>query len=215
MRFLSNPPFESGNRPVWLVALDAASLALFTASSAFLLARLEQPPPPAWWPALAAAALLGVCAADLATGAIHWLFDGFFDEQTPILGRTFVQPFREHHRDPAAIARHGMLEVSGNNALALSPLLWLCTVLAGDFGRGFAPTALLSFALAAIAASFVTNQLHRWAHAPRAPRAVRWLQRHRCILSPQEHALHHRGAHDRAFCVTTGWMNPLLDRFTR
>jgi ubiquitin-conjugating enzyme E2 variant len=202
----------AGRRPAWLVALDAASLATFAAASALLLARLEQLPPPAWWPALCAAALLGVCAADLATGAVHWLFDGFFDERTPILGRAFVQPFREHHRDPAAIARHGLLEVSGNDALALCPLLWLCAAYAGDFGRGFAATLLLAFALAAITAGLVANQVHRWAHAPRAPRGVRWMQRHRWILSPQEHARHHRGAHDRAFCVATGWMNPLLDR---
>jgi ubiquitin-conjugating enzyme E2 variant len=41
---------------------------------------------------------------------------------------------------------------------------------------------------------------------------VSWLQHHGMILSPAAHARHHRAAHDRAFGVTTGWTNPLLDR---
>jgi ubiquitin-conjugating enzyme E2 variant len=198
-------------RPLALVALDAASLVVFAASAACVLARLDTAAPAAWWPALALAALAGVCAADLATGAAHWLFDGFFDESTPGLGPAFVRPFREHHRDPAAIVRHGFLEVSGNNALALSPLLWLAAPLAGGFGHAFATSAGLAFGLAAIAAAFVSNQIHRWAHAERVPHAVRWLQRRRWILSPEAHARHHVGAHDRAYCVATGWMNPLAD----
>jgi ubiquitin-conjugating enzyme E2 variant len=198
-------------RPLWIAGLDAASLALFAASSALVLAQLGHVPPLAWWPLVAAAALAGVCAADLATGATHWLFDRFFDETTLGVGPVFVRPFREHHRDPGAIARHGLLEVCGNGALALAPLLWACAVPARAFGRDLAATGLLSFALAGIAAAFATNLLHRWAHAERAPRAVRWLQRRRLVLPPDEHARHHRGAHDRAFCVTTGWMNPLLD----
>jgi ubiquitin-conjugating enzyme E2 variant len=194
-----------------LAALDAFSLVALAASAAWLLARLGAAPPLAWWPALALAALAGVCAADLATGAAHWLFDRFFDESTPGLGPAFVRPFREHHRDPTAIVRHGFLEVSGNNALALSPLLWLCAPLARDFGLEPGASAGLAFGLAAIGAAFVSNQIHRWAHTRRAPRAVRWLQRRRWILSPEAHARHHGGAHDRAYCVATGWMNPLVD----
>jgi ubiquitin-conjugating enzyme E2 variant len=198
-------------RPRALIALDAFSLALFAASSAFVFAGLGATPPLTWWPALALAALAGVCTADLATGAAHWLFDRCFDESTPGIGPAFVRPFREHHRDPAAIVRHGFLEVSGNNALALSPLLWWCAPLARDFGLDAGASAWLGFALAAIGAGFVSNQIHRWAHARSAPRAVRWLQRRRWILPPEAHARHHRDGHDRAYCVATGWMNPLVD----
>lgn len=198
-------------RARWLTALDAGSVCVFGGSACVLLAQLGAMPPLAWWPALVLAALLGVCAADVATGATHWLFDRCFDERTPWLGPAFVKPFREHHRDPTAIVRHGFLEVSGNNALALTPVLWACLPLAGEFGRGLFETLGLAFAGAGAAAAFVTNQIHRWAHAARAPRWVRWLQRRRVILSPAHHARHHQGAHDRAYCVTTGWMNPVLD----
>jgi len=45
----------------------------------------------------------------------------------------------------------------------------------------------------------------------RPPAPVRALQRARLVLPPEHHALHHRESHDRAFCVTSGWLNPLLD----
>ena len=198
-------------RPRWLAALDGVSLALFAASALWVVSRIGSAPPPLWWIPLALAVLAGLCAADLATGATHWLFDRCFDESTPGLGRAFVQPFREHHRDPTAITRHGFLEVSGNNALALCPVLWLIAPLASGFGVELVETLCLGFVLAAVAGAFVTNSIHRWAHAAEAPRFVRWLQRHGVILAPDHHALHHRGDHDRAYCVTTGWMNPLLD----
>lgn len=198
-------------RPRALTALDVGSLLLFAISALWLVSGLGAAPPLGWWPLLVVATLAGVCAADVATGVTHWLFDRCFEEATPVLGPAFVQPFREHHRDPTAIVRHGFLEVSGNNALALCPVLWACTPLAAGFGTAFAETLWLGFALAAIAAAFVTNQIHRWAHAAAVPAPVRWLQRHGWVLSPAHHALHHCGAHDRAYCVTTGWMNPVLD----
>jgi len=194
-----------------LVALDVASVAAFAGSGIVLAVRLGELPPLGWWLLLALAALAGICVADLATGATHWLFDRFFDEATPGLGPVLVRPFREHHRDPTAIVRHGFLEVSGNNALALCPVLWAATPLAPRFGEELAETLGLGFVLAGVGAAFVTNQIHRWAHAERAPRPVRWLQRHAWILPPAHHARHHRGAHDRAYCVTTGWMNPVVD----
>lgn len=43
------------------------------------------------------------------------------------------------------------------------------------------------------------------------PSPVRWLQRRGVLLSPEHLAAHHSSPHDRAYCITTGWMNPLLD----
>ena len=66
--------------------------------------------------------------------------------------------------------------------------------------------------LAASAGLFATNQIHRWAHMRRAPRLARWLQRTGLAISAEAHARHHAAAHDRAFCITSGWCNALLDR---
>jgi hypothetical protein len=71
----------------------------------------------------------------------------------------------------------------------------------------FGDSLLLSYALAVV----LTNELHKLAHRTSVPAAVRWLQAHGLVVSPAHHARHHDG-HGRFFCVTTGWLNQLLDR---
>ncbi len=160
---------------------------------------------------LAIALPVGIVLADFGKGFCHWVGDTFFEEDTPILGTMWIRPFREHHRDPLAITRHSALEVSGNNCLLLIGIL----ALARNLGPSFQTTlgalggALLLISVLCVA---VSNQLHRWAHAPRAPATVRRLQRRGWLLAPDAHAHHHRGRHNRAYCVTTGWCNPFLDR---
>lgn len=202
-------------RPRWIAALDVAFVAAFAVCAFFLLVRLGCVPPLGWWPAILASALVGVAAADAVSGLVHWFGDTFLSEETPLLGPLLIRPFREHHRDPLAITRHGFFEVSGNNAGALAPLLALAAAgPAPSYGSSLVATlglsALLSFAVATVA----TNAIHRMAHMPRSrvPSLVGWLQRHGVILSAAAHARHHRAAHERAFGVTTGWTNPLLDR---
>ncbi len=74
------------------------------------------------------------------------------------------------------------------------------------------PGLLAAFVAALGAASLPTNQVHQWAHTPRPPRAVRWLQRRGLILSREAHARHHARPHTSHYCIATGWCNPLLGR---
>src|SRR5262245_61188997 len=106
----------AGARPPWIAALDAASVAAFAGLWLALAERLARRADGA---ALAAPAALA--AADLASGVVHWLADRCFDPTTPLVGRAVIAPFREHHREPDAIVRHGFLEVTGNNALVCVP----------------------------------------------------------------------------------------------
>jgi len=149
--------------------------------------------------------VLGVVCADFASGALHWFCDRFFEADTPLLGPMLIVPFREHHDDPQGIVRHGLLELHGNSCIPIIALLLL--------GRALPATPLLQswvlfFSLAALA----TNQFHRWAHDPAPAAPVCWLQRHGLILSPEGHDRHHRGEFQKSFCMTTGWLNPPLDR---
>lgn len=202
-------------RSVWQAALDSAALVGFCAL--FLNAGLG------WAVAgsgtrnalvLAVAFPIGILLADFVTGIVHWLGDTFFDEETPILGDRWIRPFREHHRDPLAITRHSPLEIAGSNCLLLLALLAMLSVgrqsalelhsVLGAFGWA----VFLVFCLVVA----ISNQLHCWAHSERVPAPIQWLQRHGLALAPAMHARHHRGRHDRSFCVVTGWCNPLLDR---
>jgi ubiquitin-conjugating enzyme E2 variant len=63
------------------------------------------------------------------------------------------------------------------------------------------------------------NQVHKWNHMPkdRRPLLIRGLQQLRLLQSPRDHAAHHRGEKNTAYCVITPFLNPLLDatRFWR
>ncbi len=158
------------------------------------------------------AALAGVLACDLAAGSVHWACDRFFSETTPVIGPALIAPFREHHCDPLAMTRRGFLDVNGSNWFAVLPFLtcaaWRDVPMAGDAWTLFSHAFLLALAAAAV----LTNQFHKWAHTPDVPSPVRWLQRAHLVLPPAVHARHHRGAHRSAYCVTGGWLNPVLDR---
>lgn len=212
LRAPARPPSRRDDRGRWLAALDWASLALAGTLAALAFARVEGWPPLAWAPLLALAALAGWAFADFGSGLVHFLCDRFGSERTPLLGRIVIRPFREHHVQPHAIASHGFAELSGNNALALAPLLALCGEIAPAVGDTVAHSAAFSCGISASAGLFATNQIHRWAHLPRAPRLARWLRRLGLAITPEAHALHHRGAHDVGFCITTGWWNGMLDR---
>jgi plasmanylethanolamine desaturase len=200
-------------RPHWLWTwLGGAALLGAAVVWLVVLARAVSLAPSAWATPFAgvAAALVGWLLADLISGVVHLSADELGDERTPLVGRNVIAPFREHHRDPRAMTEHGVVETNGDSALAVLPVmlggLWLGSTMPGL--EAFAQhVGLLSFS----AAILLTNQIHQWAHTRHAPCIVRWLQRHAVILSPVHHAQHHR-FHDRAFCITSGWCNPLLDK---
>ena len=151
------------------------------------------------------AVVAGYLAADLVSGVVHWLCDQFFEEDTPLIGRVLIRPFREHHRDPLAMTRHGFLELAGNSCLGLVPVLALASLASpGVAGDAF----VVSFGVGAA----LTNHLHKWSHALHAPALVRSLQRWRLVLTPDGHRRHHGAGYAAAYCVTTGWLNPLIDR---
>ena len=177
-------------RPLWIAALDCASLGGYALALASRVPDLEFSP----WQAIA-----GYLAADAISGLTHWFADTRLSETTAIIGRVLIQPFRHHHRDPAALTRHGLLELCGNSALFALPLFLL---------------PLPATVTASMTGSLVlTNIFHKWAHQENPPAIARFLQRWRLILSPEQHERHHsRGV--EAYCVTSGWCNPILDRLT-
>jgi hypothetical protein len=147
-------------------------------------------------------AVVMLLAADVLSGIVHWGFDRFGSESTPLVGPNLVRTFREHHTDPLGITRHSFVEANGGPAFGSSVVfaVGLC-----------APPALAAALFWLGTFGLATNLVHAWAHGP-APRPVRWLQRAGVLLSPEHHAAHHDAPYDRAYCITTGWANPLLDR---
>jgi plasmanylethanolamine desaturase len=200
-----------GRRPAWAPPIEAAGIATWAVLwIAFAQRALSGPSPDTL--IILIFVLFAVAMADFMSGLIHWFFDTFLHESTPIVGRQFVAPFREHHRDPLAMTRHGFLELNGNNCIVSLPMnlsvWWFAPAepesVTGVLGYLF--LMVFSFAVTA------TNQLHSWAHEPARSAPVRWLQRSGFAISPKHHARHHAPPHDRSYCVTNGWVNPLTDR---
>jgi len=159
---------------------------------------------------VAAGGGLGLLAADLASGLVHWWADRVASLETPWLGARVVRPFREHHADPGGIVSHGFVETNGNSCLAVLPLLVATVAWLPEDPQGVA--LLLGSASAALAVfACLTNQVHKWAHAPSPPRAIRALQRAGVLLAPHRHARHHTPPFDSRYCITTGWLGPALD----
>lgn len=153
---------------------------------------------------------LGACAADLVTGGVHWACDSWGDERTRWVGDGLIRSFREHHDRPRAMLDHDWIEVNGQPAAAASAVFGVLALPAvRDWSDGHVFASAFAWSLVAIAS--LANQIHKWAHVRRAPRLVRHLQRAGWILSPARHARHHRAPHATDYCITGGWLNPVLD----
>jgi hypothetical protein len=154
--------------------------------------------------------LAHVCA-DLFTGFMHFFADNFCSDNTPILGPAFVRRFREHHFDQTAICRLSFRELNGGLVLVSLPI-FVPIALWNDESASHAAMGLTLFAWSFLFFGTTTNQVHRWAHERDAPRLAIWLASHHLILNRKHHAYHHAAPHDSHFCITHGWLNPLLDR---
>jgi ubiquitin-conjugating enzyme E2 variant len=183
---------------------------VMVAASAGFLSRAAHAPSLRWW-FLPVAAAVGLLAADLASGVIHWAFDTLGDERTPIFGPWAIRAFREHHDDPLIMVSHDFVETNGSNfALAMLPALGGYYLVRGASVSG--GVLLFAFCLF-FTALFVslTSQIHKWAHMARPPRLVVALQRLGLVLAPEHHARHHAAPHRSAYCITVGWLDGLLD----
>jgi len=194
---------------VTLEALSVVTVIILQAVLGVLLLRASPAVEVLGWPLLAA--LLGYLLADVATGFVHWFCDTFYEEDTPFVGAWLIAPFREHHRDPLAMTRHGFLELAGNSCFVLAPIL----LVAASFGpllNAEWSSAFYAFTLSFTWFAAATNLFHRWAHEPAPPQIIAFLQKCGVILPAAHHAQHHVPPHCFAYCVTSGWANAFLDR---
>jgi len=161
---------------------------------------------------LALAVPLGIVGGDFISGLVHWAADTYGSEDMPVIGPSLVKPFRLHHIYPRDICTHGLVETTGNVCIlavpALSVSLYLMWLMPDSVFLAF---SVVSFALMAVA-TVATNQFHKWAHQEAPSAFARWLQRKRLVLEPQHHKRHHTQPFDVNYCITNGWLNPLLNR---
>ena len=207
---LSKATLAHGYSPVKRV-IDIVSIIGFFVSEIFLMKEVV--PHIIKQPFIVLPALLaGFIAADFTSGFVHWLGDTWGSAETPILGRAFIRPFREHHIDQTAITRHDFIETNGSNCLASLFILVPAIIILLRQPTTLFVLFLMTGALSLSLGVFGTNQFHKWAHLARPSKIVRTLQNWHLILSPIHHAIHHNIPHDRYYCITVGWLNKLLEK---
>jgi hypothetical protein len=147
-----------------------------------------------------------MCLSDFISGFVHWAADSYGSNTMPVFGG-FVRTFREHHTDQLDITRHDAIETNGDVFVFSSPVHFLLLFVVHSHWA-------LALLFGVFLGSYSNSQIHKWAHEASPPRWVRALQRTRFFLSPEHHARHHAGTHESNYCITTGWMNALVD-YTR
>ncbi len=148
---------------------------------------------------------------DLMGGLVHWFADTYFSEETPVIGPALIKPFRQHHIYPRDICTHSLVTMVGNVCILALPVLALCLYLLWVSQDGLLAFAILCTTLMT-AATVATNIFHKWAHQEKSSAGVRWLQRMRLVLEPRHHQVHHTEPFEMHYCITNGWLNPLLNK---
>ncbi|MCL4731817.1 MAG: hypothetical protein KJ044_15470, partial [Planctomycetes bacterium] len=190
-------------------ALNVAGLAAFCALAAWVGWQVFSRSLAPWQ--LLAGFVAGWVLTDFICGLIHWAGDTWGRPGMPVIGRMFVRTFREHHVDPAAITRHGVVQVLGEQALVAAPLM----ALLGFYDPAdddLAGTTVLVGAYVLLAACMAANLFHQWAHRRNPPALGRLLQALGLVISFRQHARHHCPPYTQSYCIAIGWLNPVLDR---
>lgn len=152
---------------------------------------------------------LGLLASDFTSGMFHWFFDNYGSPETPVFGQT-IELFRVHHALPEDICKSNFTFTVGHISVWAVPLVVSHLL---PFCLGQPPLLYCAWTMLFSTANLFliyTNLFHKWAHLPQKPGWMLWLQERHLILNMEHHQVHHTPPFETYYCITTGWMNPLL-----
>lgn len=151
--------------------------------------------------------VIGFTIADMSSGILHWGADNYFNNDTPVIGKSVVGPFRYHHVDPMSIHNHGWFETNDSTMGVTSVLCIMFVVPLGTLHIIFPIITMTGLIFGGL-----SNQWHKWAHTRYPPFPAKLLQKTGLILSFEKHSKHHIAPHSVANTISSGFLNPLLDR---
>jgi len=162
---------------------------------------------------------VAITITDFFTGVFHIYFDHRrcdLNDGMDMVGYSFRY---DHHAIPLNFAKFsayfpsGAAEIVGRVTVPISLLIHGAVWLHGGLEADGTAELKYLMACAFIVSGSLCQTTHALAHTPRhkLPTAVRLLQQSGIILPPKVHQNHHRGAHDKNFCIFNGWGNPLLN----
>ena len=147
---------------------------------------------------------IAIFAADFVSGFVHWAQDTFGTEETPLWGKWVVAPNILHHNRPAAFTKNNWIQSSWD--LTLLSLI----ILAISWIFGVLTWAVWVFCIFGANA----NQIHKYTHLPKRsiPFVIKALQKLRLLQNAKDHARHHSGDNNMAYCLITPFLNPIMDK---
>lgn len=196
-------------------AQEMIGVSLFVVLAAYSGYKLVEHFEPSGWYWVLVCALGGILTADFLSGLVHWAADSYGSVDMPIIGAALLRPFREHHIDPTSICRHDFIETNGDNFSICVPFLArmayrFATCEAADVRSSYNWDCYLFLLITFVS---MTNQFHKWSHTYFGlPTWIVWLQDAHLILPRKHHRIHHVAPHETYFCITTGWLNWLLEK---
>ena len=197
--------------PNWFRKLECVGLILFFIFVGIITWKIAFSVIDLWF-LIIPASLLGWIFSDFIGGVVHWAGDTWGSIDLPLLGPAIIRPFREHHVDQLAITRHDFIETNAASALAGTPILFVCLFL--NIGKDYKVTSFIVFFVFSLTIFVLfTNQIHKWAHSPNPTRFLKFLQSMHILLNPEHHKIHHTVPFNKYYCITTGWMNPILTHY--
>ena len=161
------------------------------------------------WPFFLPVLLFAYYCADVASGAVHWSIDTWFDTRT--LGRA-VSIAREHHTHPQNILGYGFLEHATLGSAPSALFVGLAALLTAAFPASPVTYALMIVWTVMATCLFFGTSLHNLGHRQPRSRLLRLAQRLRLVVTPEHHWVHHRPGQMVRYCAVNGWANPLCDR---
>jgi ubiquitin-conjugating enzyme E2 variant len=150
--------------------------------------------------------VVAMCLADWISGMVHWYFDTWGTINTPLLG-SFIRSFREHHLDAREICNHDFVETNADSTVG--SVLLLPVIIYSIPNEMWGLQSVLIWA--SLLTGF-TNEFHKWSHERRPTGIIKFLQATHLVLPCKHHHVHHTSPHDEYYCITNGWLNPVLSR---
>ena len=146
---------------------------------------------------------IGLIIADFVSGVFHWMEDRYGGPSWPVIGPLIRATIR-HHKKPMRMTDRTFAQRNG-------PTLFIAALVAAGF---YALGWINPITITGVIAGGMANELHNWAHRKSSKNVpiVNWLQSIGLIISPLEHAKHHRNGKNTHYCAVTGWMNAPLER---
>lgn len=161
---------------------------------------------------MAAAAIFGITCADFSSGFVHWAADTWFKIETPVLGKALIRPFREHHIDPTAMLKHDFVETNSDTFTLSIPFTAYSVYNFYYHIKGTDNYCWDIWVLSLCVFVAFTNEFHKLSHTRNRPAFIQFLQNCHVILPPSHHRIHHVRPHANYYCITTGWLDPVLEQ---